>query len=83
MVRGKSKLGYELKMELNIASDDEKNLEGLLRIWELCDDSDEPESFDVYCTKGDNSEREAFMKNVMKQQKQIISKLVEAIESVK
>jgi hypothetical protein len=68
MVRGKRKLGYELRMELLVESvDSESQLEGLVRIWELSDDSDEPESFDVYCTKGENNLREPFMKTIISQ----------------
>jgi hypothetical protein len=52
MVRGKTRLGYELKMELVVVSNTDPTLEGLIRIMELCDDSDEPDSFDCYCTKG-------------------------------
>ena len=53
-------------MELVVISSDKK-FEGLVRLWDLCDDSDDPESFDVYCTKGDEPKREAFVKNVMSQ----------------
>jgi hypothetical protein len=49
----------------------------------LCDDSDEPESFDVYCTKGDESKREAFVKTVMGQQTQIVQRIKQAMDNIK
>ncbi len=60
-VRGKKKLGYELKMELMVRNE---KVEGMIRIWELCDDNDEPESFDVYCTKGMENGGNSFVKAI-------------------
>jgi hypothetical protein len=51
----------------------------MIRIWELCDDNDEPESFDVYCTKGMENGGNTFVKAITMEQKLIISKIKEAL----
>ena len=78
MVRGKKKLGYDLKIELKTVS---QNCEGMIRIMELCDDSDEPESFDCYCTKGKGTEMEEFLKALTSNKGQVVKLIKRSIEN--